>query len=170
MKLSQSTLFFIILIIALLATLGMNIKEGLAQRGEETRKAYRDEMNKRTGATNIGSASPSSTDTGLTGVNDSNNRYERFWSERRGVRRVDIPEGDEDLYVLKSSIVPPVCPRCPQRTACPRQKPCQPCPPCARCPEPAFTCKKVPNYNSMNNQYLPLPWLSQASLNNGNTW
>ena len=83
---------------------------------------------------------------------------------------VDIPEGDEDLYVLKSSIVPPVCPKCPQQAACPRQKPCPPCPPCARCPEPAFTCKKVPNYNSMNNQYLPLPWLSQASLNNGNTW
>ena len=97
-------------------------------------------------------------------------RRERFWSERRGVRRVDIPEGDEDLYVLKSSIVPPVCPKCPQQAACPRQKPCPPCPPCARCPEPAFTCKKVPNYNSMNNQYLPLPWLSQASLNSGSTW
>ena len=82
---------------------------------------------------------------------------------RRGVRRVDIPDGDDDLYVLKSSIVPPVCPKCPQRSACPRQKPCPPCPPCARCPEPAFTCKKVPNYNSMNNQYLPLPWLSQAA-------
>ena len=42
------------------------------------------------------------------------------------------------------------------------QKPCPPCKPCGRCPEPAFTCKKVPNYNSMNNQYLPLPWLSQG--------
>ena len=37
-------------------------------------------------------------------------------------------------------------------------------------PEPAFTCKKVPNYNSMNNQYLPLPWLSQASVSNNNSW
>ena len=107
----------------------------------------------------------------MTGTDDEDdNKYEKFWSERRGVRRVDIPEGDEDLYVLKSSIVPPVCPKCPQRSACPRRKPCAPCPPCARCPEPAFTCKKVPNYNSMNNQYLPLPWLSQASLNSGNTW
>ena len=81
---------------------------------------------------------------------------------KTGFRRVDIQGGDEDLYVLKSSIVPPVCPKCPQRSACPRQKPCPPCPACARCPEPAFTCKKVPNYNSMNNQYLPLPWLSQS--------
>ena len=154
MKLNQSTLFFIILAIALLSALGMNIKEGLtSDRITRTREKYRDEMARR-------SDLPPSDDS----------KYEQFWSERRGIRRVDIPEGDEDLYVLKSSIVPPVCPKCPQRSACPRQKPCPACPPCARCPEPAFTCKKVPNYNSMNNQYLPLPWLSQASLNNGNTW
>jgi hypothetical protein len=180
MKLNQSTLFFIILAIALLATLGMNIKEGLSeQAGAVTRQRYRDESAKRTGAPNEGSNTISSIETGVTGTgsgnsssngNDDDDTYEKFWSERRGVRRVDIPEGDENLYVLKSSMVPPVCPKCPQRSACPRQKPCAPCPPCARCPEPAFTCKKVPNYNSMNNQYLPLPWLSQASLNSGNTW
>ena len=172
MKLNQSTLFFIILAIALLATLGMNIKEGLSSAaGAVTRDRYRNESAKRTGASNIGSKTISSIETGVKGTKDEDdNKYEKFWSERRGVRRVDIPEGDDDLYVLKSSIVPPVCPKCPQRSACPRRKPCAPCPPCARCPEPAFTCKKVPNYNSMNNQYLPLPWLSQASLNNGNTW
>jgi hypothetical protein len=87
----------------------------------------------------------------------------RSWKEQKGIHRSKIPEGDDHLYVLKSSIVPPVCPKCPQSSACPRQKPCPACPPCARCPEPAFTCKKVPNYDSMNNQYLPLPWLSQAS-------
>ena len=86
-----------------------------------------------------------------------------FWEERTRVKRRNIPKGDEHLYVLKSSIVPPVCPKCPQRAACPREKPCPACPPCARCPEPAFTCKKVPNYSSTNNQYLPMPWLSQAS-------
>ena len=172
MKLSQSTLFFIILAIALLATLGLNIKEGLTPdtithtRAKEKTLARQRNL----AAKNIGSKQIKTRDSGLTGNDDTEQRRERFWSERRGVRRVDIPEGDEDLYVLKSSIVPPVCPRCPQRTACPRQKPCRPCPPCARCPEPAFTCKKVPNYNSMNNQYLPLPRLSQASLNNGNTW
>jgi hypothetical protein len=172
MKLSQSTLFFIILAIALLATLGMNIKEGLTPDSiTHTREKERAlERQRNPAGKNLGSEQIKTRDSGLTGGDDTEQRRERFWSERRGVRRVDIPEGDEDLYVLKSSIVPPVCPRCPQRTACPRQKPCPPCPPCARCPEPAFTCKKVPNYNSMNNQYLPLPWLSQASLNNGNTW
>tara|TARA_B100000902_G_C27303909_1_gene914317 strand:- start:130 stop:651 length:522 start_codon:yes stop_codon:yes gene_type:complete len=74
----------------------------------------------------------------------------------------DIPPGDEDLYVLKSEIVPPVCPACPQPTACPRQKPCAPCPPCARCPEPSFECKKVPNYDS-HNADLPKPVLNDFS-------
>ena len=39
----------------------------------------------------------------------------------------EIGEGDND-YILKSAIVPPVCPKCPQRTSCPRQKPCPSCP------------------------------------------
>jgi hypothetical protein len=174
MKFNQSTLFFIILAVALLATLGMNIKEGLTPNSvTHTREKERALARQRSIAgVNLGSDEISSIESGVIGSDDDDDevRRKRFWSERRGVRRVDIPEGDEDLYVLKSSIVPPVCPKCPQQAACPRQKPCPPCPPCARCPEPAFTCKKVPNYNSMNNQYLPLPWLSQASLNNGNTW
>jgi len=169
MKFDKSILFFIILAVALLSTLGMNIKEGLASSTsdkEATRAAQRQ------GVPNIGASSISSIESQAptSDNNDDESTYEKFWSERRGIRRVDIQNGDEDLYVLKSSIVPPVCPKCPQRSACPRQKPCPPCPPCSRCPEPAFTCKKVPNYNSMNNQYLPLPWLSQASLSNNNSW
>ena len=34
-------------------------------------------------------------------------------------------------------------------------KKCPPCPPCARCPEPSFECKKVPNYDVINQSYLP---------------
>ena len=75
----------------------------------------------------------------------------------------NIPPGDEDLYVLKSQIVPPVCPACPTNATCPRQEPCQPCPPCARCPEPAFDCKKVPNYSSVNGDVLPRPLLTNFS-------
>ena len=39
-----------------------------------------------------------------------------------------------------------------------------PCPACERCPEPAFECKKVPNYRSpyMTN-YMPLPVLNDFS-------
>ena len=80
-----------------------------------------------------------------------------------GIPGSEIVPGDEDLYMLKSEIVPPVCPACPTRTACPRNEPCPPCPPCARCPEPAFECKKVPNYKTNNSQYLPRPVLSDFS-------
>ena len=80
-----------------------------------------------------------------------------------GIPGSEITPGDEDLYILKSEVVPPVCPACPTRTACPRNEPCPPCPPCARCPEPAFECKKVPNYKTNNSQYLPRPVLTDFS-------
>lgn len=80
-----------------------------------------------------------------------------------GIPFKDIPMGQEDMYMLKSEVVPPVCPVCPQAAACPRQEKCPPCPACARCPEPAFECKKVPNYSSSNDQYLPRPVLADFS-------
>jgi len=80
------------------------------------------------------------------------------------VSRSQIPPGSEDLYILKSEIVPPVCPACPAVTTCPSTKEkCPPCPPCARCPEPAFECKKVPNYSGQNDSYLPQPVMSDFS-------
>ena len=38
-----------------------------------------------------------------------------------------------------------------------------PCPPCARCPESSFSCKKVPNYASKNQDHLPRPVLTNFS-------
>ena len=99
--------------------------------------------------TNESSANPSSDD-----MNFSNNN-----NSAMGM--------DMSKYILKSEIVPPVCPKCPtcpSSTACPRKKPCPACPPCARCHEPAFECKKVPNYNAINasniNGILPMPRLN----------
>lgn len=80
-----------------------------------------------------------------------------------GIPRSQIPPGDEDLYILKSEVVPPVCPACPVAAACPRQEPCPPCPACARCPEPSFECKKVPNYSAIANEFLPMPVVSDFS-------
>ncbi len=41
---------------------------------------------------------------------------------------------------------------------------CPPCPACERCPEPAFECKKVPNYRSPSmDNYMPLPVLNDFS-------
>ena len=84
----------------------------------------------------------------------------------QGISREDIPKGQEDLYILKSEIVPPVCPKCPSVIQnCPKQEKCQPCPPCGRCPEPQFTCKKVPNYNvrQTGDGSGPQPWRSSLS-------
>ena len=80
-----------------------------------------------------------------------------------GIPASQIPPGQEDLYILKSEVVPPVCPACPSSAACPRQEPCPPCPACARCPEPNFECKKVPNYNAIDNEFLPMPMLNDFS-------
>ena len=122
---------------------------------------------------------------------ETKQKYDYSSSLPKGVPKSMIPQGQEDLYILKSEVVPPVCPACPacsrgisssssnggnpttssnsgsfldsfssnymESTKCP------PCPPCARCPEPAFDCKKVPNYNSLNNNYLPMPVLSDFS-------
>jgi len=85
----------------------------------------------------------------------------------QGIPKSMIPSGQEDLYILKSQVVPPVCPACPEPIVqCPDNNDvtkCPPCPPCARCPEPAFDCKKVPNYNSFNQDYMPVPVLNSFS-------
>ena len=73
----------------------------------------------------------------------------------------DADGGDE--WILKSKIVPPVCPKCPEQTKCDCGATCPPCPAPARCPEPAFECKKVPNYRSTNDNYLPRPVLADFS-------
>lgn len=91
------------------------------------------------------------------------NNIGRFRSMPKTVSGSQIPPGSEDLYMLKSEMVPPVCPACPAVTTCPTEKKCPPCPPCARCPEPAFECKKVPNYSGQNDSYLPQPVMSDFS-------
>lgn len=96
---------------------------------------------------------------GRQGVANTNNTI-------NGIPSSQIPQGQEDLYILKSQVVPPVCPACPpvivdKDTI---NQDCPPCPPCARCPEPSFDCKKVPNYNlGPENSFLPRPVLNDFS-------
>jgi hypothetical protein len=102
---------------------------------------------------------------GNTVAGGSSNGYGNSYysTMSQGIPASQIPPGQEDLYILKSEIVPPVCPACPAAASCPRQEPCPPCPACARCPEPSFECKKVPNYNAIDSQYLPQPVLNDFS-------
>ena len=90
-------------------------------------------------------------------INNNNNRP-------NGISRNQIPNGDEDLYILKSQIVPPVCPVCPNIiNKCEnKNEKCPPCKPCGRCPEPSYECIMKPKFNS-DNSSLPIPVLANFS-------
>ena len=101
----------------------------------------------------------------ITTGSDYNTAYSN--SLPQGIRKSLIPPGQEDLYILKSQVVPPVCPKCPDPIVqCPENNDvtkCPPCPACERCAEPSFTCKKVPNYSAFNQDYMPVPVLNDFS-------
>jgi len=87
-----------------------------------------------------------------------------YVSTVEGLSNQDSSQSVDNMYILKSQVVPPVCPACPQSTGCPKTKECQPCAPCGRCPEPSFDCKKVPNYNAVGSEMLPLPYLTSLGM------
>lgn len=95
---------------------------------------------------------------------EANTNYNGYNQPNVNVSGSESSLGDNsDLYILKSQVVPPVCPACPSNASCPRPEPPPPCPPCARCPEPSFECKKVPNYRANDDTYMPRPVLSDFS-------
>jgi len=85
------------------------------------------------------------------------------------ITQANIPPGAQDMYMLKTQALPTNPPGStnpnPSPTSnCIKPTPVPPCPPCERCPEPAFDCKRVPNYNSKAiNQYIPQPVLADFS-------
>ena len=84
-------------------------------------------------------------------------------NQKPGISASQIPPGEEDQYILKSEIVPPVCPACPKPIiSCNKRPKCPPCPPCARCPDPTYKCKMVADY-SANNNAIPTPILNDFS-------
>ena len=85
-------------------------------------------------------------------------------SKMKAIPKDQIPEGDEDLYILKSQIVPPVCPKCPDVKKCDTTKDCPPCPAPQRCPDRPFECKMVPKYSDPRvSSHLPRPVLNDFS-------
>ena len=90
--------------------------------------------------------------------NSNPSKSKLSYNSKHGISKDEMPPGEEHLYILKSQVVPPVCPKCPEVGGggkggkgcgdfCPKAPPC---PRPQRCPEPAFTCKKVPNYSAAN--------------------
>ena len=151
MKLQKIHLF-IILLLALIfcGCLGSFLQEGMASQTTYTGSAGN-------------SASVTTGPGGNTAVTGSGGNTAVANTGNNGIPYSQIPSGQQDLYILKSEVVPPVCPACPASASCPRKESCPPCPACERCPEPAFECKKVPNYSSVNDNYLPRPVMSDFS-------
>ena len=86
-------------------------------------------------------------------------------SKMKAIPKNQISKGDEDLYILKSQIVRPVCPKCPDVKRCDSsQNNCAPCPAPKRCPERPYECKMVPKYNDPRvSSHLPRPVLNNFS-------
>jgi hypothetical protein len=104
----------------------------------------------------------------VTGPNDNTLYYSNVNSgtvNGKPITVSSIPPGDEDLYILKSQVVPPVCPVCPPQIVkkCEKEKECGPCP-IQRCPTAPFKCVKQPDYSNPEiKQYLPIPVLNSFS-------
>ena len=168
MKLKKLHIFLLFLAVLVLGSLGSGLVEGMENKDTKLSSSEHstgEEAEEKTQEPDeVGNTVSTNYDTVLANeqLTNSGGSYTTAQSSDgpEGVPASNIPPGDEDLYILKSEIVPPVCPACPSTANCPRQKPCQPCPPCARCPEPAFDCKKVPNYRAGDSNYLPKPVLN----------
>lgn len=73
---------------------------------------------------------------------------------------MNFQEGFAGKYILKSKIVPPVCPKCPDLVNVCEPKPvkCPPCKPCGRC-EPKRHHHRHNNYENDNYfSILPIPF------------
>ena len=168
MKLQKLHLFLILLAVLLLSSLGIGIMEnfGLIEGNQnimDSSVSLNSVKNRKAGTKNQaleegGKYNPFN-NVKFRELNKG--KKEMKFSDSNGITKDEIPAGEEHLYILKSEIVPPVCPKCPD---CPKQsvknvqKECPPCPRPERCPEPAFTCKKVPNYSvSSVDSVLPSP-------------
>jgi hypothetical protein len=152
MGLRSIHIFAILLLLLIFISLfGTKAREGMGS-GSGTTSSYTgpagDTVN-----TYSNTSQPATTD-------NTNNNYTQ---QSGGTAVILNTNANDDKYILKSQIVPPVCPACPSSSTCPRQEPCPSCPACARCPEAAFECKKVPNYKANDSSYLPRPVLNDFS-------
>ena len=163
MKLTKLHMFLILLLGLVLASLGRNLTEGYdnanieysrEQQGKGRNTQHYDPF--KNDVIEQGAESMSKNQSG-TKQGISKNQS----GTKQGISKSQIPKGQEEMYVLKSEnegMSVDKCPKCPIPE---REKECPPCKPCGRCPEPAFECKKVPNYNVSNvSNKLPVPMLN----------
>lgn len=176
MKLTKLHLFLILLLVLLFSSLGIGILEGYGViEGNQNIDDSKFSLNTKDAKT-----SKKTTHTPDVRVEFKKLGHEKKpmgYGSTSGVTKDAIPPGDEHLYVLKSEMVPPICPKCPEISGgkggkgggdCCKKTKCPPCPPPERCPEPAFTCKKVPNYSASSvDNVLPSPMFQSGGGSSG---
>ena len=157
MKLNKFHLFLILLMALIFCCMGFSTTEGLS-----TERAESTNLNMKLGSKH----DPFDNASGSV-VNSDQASYKELMqsavpaSKMKSIDRNSIPQGKEDLYILKSQIVPPVCPKCPDVKKCDMKQDCEPCPAPQRCPNKPYECKMVPKYNDPNvSSHLPRPILN----------
>ena len=77
------------------------------------------------------------------------------------IKKSQIPEGKEHLYIKKSNVILPACPVCPTLKKCDTNLPCAPCPEPEPCPNNPIDCKMVPIWDDPSvKKHLPKPALN----------
>ncbi len=151
MKFKKIHIFILILALLLFCCMGFSALEGLANNDNQEYDSGGNRINK---ALALGSNyNPMD--------NDPNKNNKPGFDQLTNTPKNKIPAGNEDLYILKSQIVPPVCPKCPDVKRCDTKQDCPACPAPQRCPEKPYECKMVPKYSDPNvTTHLPRPVLN----------
>ena len=160
MKLHKFHIFLILLASLIFCCMGFSAVEGMSNK-EVDSKGNRVDQNLALGSAN----DPFENAVNLEFASEKDKVQSAVpASKMKAIPKNQIPEGDEDLYILKSQIVPPVCPKCPDVKKCDTEKDCPPCPAPQRCPERPFECKMVPKYSDPRvSSHLPRPVLNDFS-------
>ena len=67
-----------------------------------------------------------------------------------------IPIGKEHLYIKKTNVILPVCPKCPSIRKCDTTTECPQCPEPEQCPNNPIECKMMPKWEDPTiKKYLP---------------
>ena len=163
MKLKKIHVFLILVAVLLFCCTGFSVFEGMANKAtafDKIQKATKLEKYETTKQESVKFQNRKQLNN-LTEGQKNRFRDSIQQNNLRAIPKSQIPEGDEDLYVLKSQIVPPVCPKCPDVKKCDTTKACPPCPAPKRCPEKPFECKMVPKWSDPRvSSHLPRPRLA----------
>ncbi len=163
MKLTKLHLFLMLLLVLILSSLGIGVLEGygIIEGNENISDSTKSLSNASTSHTSKSTYKP---DVRVEFKKLGNEKRPMGYGSASGITKNAISPGEEHLYVLKSEMVPPVCPKCPEMKGnCGEKKECPPCPAPQRCPVSAFKCKKVPNYSASNvDNVLPSPLFHQG--------